>query len=343
MSCRRTKSDSFLLISLSLFLIVLYFASFYITKIEGVGINNLITTIRFLLAKLIKPLLIGTFIGGILSYVFPHKYTSYFLGGRGFRPLLNSLWIGIFSRKCFSENLNNALVQFRTGVPLGASLSCLLMSSFNSFSSIYLIIALFGFKNASVFYFSLALMSFSVGLIFDLLQYYKYIPKNEIISRLNPSFYLSLELKNDLKLFFNILKNRTKLMMHIRNIISDILILSRFNLKWILISILLSGIIEGAFPENIIVFLFNNSFNSELIILLIAFFLSMFSEGLIILGFLFFHMSGAFGTVFVFLLASILWRSFFTKNFRKIFGTKTVLYFLFLSLIITVFIGFVLN
>jgi uncharacterized membrane protein YraQ (UPF0718 family) len=343
MQSRRTRTDLAILIFLLVIVLAAYISSFYITKISGIGLNNFVSTVRLLIDKLFKPVILATLLSSVFSYVFPKKYTSYILAGSGFRPILNSLWIGLFSQNCSSQNLKVALIQYRSGLSLGATMTYLLMSPFNSFSTVFILFSLFGVKKALLFFVSLILVAFLLGVLADLLQYYKVFAKSVTVSRRNPNFSLQAELKQDLQKLIHEISNKKNLLLHCRNIISDIYIYSIFLIKWLLIGIVFAGILSGALTEELFFLIFSNSLRSQLLALLLSSFLAIWGLATIILTFLFYHMTGGFGTAFVFLTGSVLWSYFRSGDLKKVLGRKETIYFMFVSVLSFFIVGFVLN
>jgi uncharacterized membrane protein YraQ (UPF0718 family) len=226
---------------------------------------------------------------------------------------------------------------------LGTSLAYLIAVPFTSFSMIFVIISLFGLDNAMSLLFTILFIAFVTGVFADVLQYYKVFPRNEILSRRNPSFDVLANIQEDKIRFIKILKNYKKLLFHLREILSDIISIATVISKWALLGILLGGLIAGGLKENEIVFMFGDSVLAEFITLVLSAVIELFAEGLLVFAFLLFHMTGALGSVLVFLIGAVVFDFVETGVLKKVLGLKITLYFCFIPSLLAVVFGFVLN
>jgi uncharacterized membrane protein YraQ (UPF0718 family) len=343
MQSNRTRTDIIILVTLFIVILALYVTSFFALEIQSVGFSNLVNTVRYLADKIFMPLVFGSFISAVLNYTFPHKYKSYLLAGSSIFSIFNVLWIGLFTHKCNDKILYNGLSYYKSGMSLGASLAYLISVPFTSFSMIFVMISLFGFKDSISLLSVVLLIAFATGVFADLLQHYKIFPRNEILSRSNPSFDLISNIKSDFEFLFSVLKNSKSFIFHLKEIFSDWLSISMVLSKWTLLGLLLGGLVAGGLKESEILFLFGDSIISEFITLFLSMIIELFSEGLLLFAFLLFHMTGALGTVLVFIIGSIVFDFIETGALKKVMGVKITFFFAIFPAILAIVFGFVLN
>jgi len=343
MSRNRARTDTIVLVSILVAVLALYVASLYSTQIKGIAFNNLVSNIRFITDKILFPIIIGSIASAILNHIFPHKYRSYILAGSGIIPILNALWIGIFKNRSIYETLYTGLAQYKSGMTLGATITYLIISPYNSISLIILVVFLFGFKTSLIIYGSLAFIAFASGMFAEILQYSKFLPKSAMISRRDPNFNLADEISEDLQKFKKCLLSRRLLFKHLKEIVLDYLVVLKVVLKWSVLGVLMAGLIGGALKEKEIDFFFGEGVFSAISILFLAAILEIFSEGAIILAYMFYHLTGALGTAFLFLIMVNVIDFLEISDFRHIMGKKISAYYLFMPLVLSLIFTYILN
>ncbi len=233
-------------------------------------------------------ILLGFFLGGLIDIFVPEDLMVRFLGKRK-RNIFVAVFLGFLASACSHGILAIAISLFKKGASTAATLAFLLAAPWANLAITILLIAFFGIKAFLIIGGALLIAIFS-GLIFQFLERKGFIESN-------PKEKLAEEKR--VKFHWGGIINL------IKKILQSSWSLAKMVLWWILLGFFLASILGSFIPETFFHRYFGLSFFGLLATLALASIIEICSEGSAPLAFELFQKTGAFGNVFVFLMAGV--------------------------------------
>ena len=233
-------------------------------------------------------ILLGFFLGGLIDILVPEDFMVRLLGKRK-RSIFVAVFLGFLASACSHGILAIAVSLFKKGASTAATLAFLLAAPWANLAITILLIAFFGAK-AFLIIGGALLIAILAGLIFQFLE-----RKGLIESNLKEK--LSSE-KTD-RWHWPGMANLTK------GITKSSWSLAKMILWWILLGFFLASILGSFIPETVFHRYFGPTFFGVLATLALASVIEICSEGSAPMAFELFQKTGAFGNVFVFLMAGV--------------------------------------
>lgn len=233
-------------------------------------------------------ILLGFFLGGLIDILVPEDFMVRLLGKRK-RSIFVAVFLGFLASACSHGILAIAVSLFKKGASTAATLAFLLAAPWANLAITILLIAFFGAK-AFLIIGGALLIAILAGLIFQFLE-----RKGLIESNLKEK--LSSEKTN--KWHWPGMANLTK------GITKSSWSLAKMILWWILLGFFLASILGSFIPETVFHRYFGPTFFGVLATLALASVIEICSEGSAPMAFELFQKTGAFGNVFVFLMAGV--------------------------------------
>ena len=234
--------------------------------------------------------LLGLFVGGIISYFVPDGFIIRFLGQRRKQTLIYAVLAGFLMSACSHGILAIAIQLYKKGASVPAVITFLLASPW---ANLPMTILMFGFFGWKAIYIVLGAMSIALttGLIFMLLDHLGWIEGSSASAEVGD-------------VSWDRLKN-IKLNQAVRGVAAGAMSLANMVLWWILIGILAAALIGAYVPEHWFMQYLGPDFSGMLVTLLFATVIEVCSEGSSPIAFEIFAKTGALGNPFIFLMAGV--------------------------------------
>lgn len=233
-------------------------------------------------------ILLGFLLGGLIDIFVPENLMIKFLGKKK-RSIFIAVFLGFLASACSHGILAIAISLFKKGASTAATLAFLLAAPWANLAITILLIAFFGAK-AFLIIGGALLIAILAGLIFQFLE------RRGIIES-NLKKKLPQEKTN---------KWRWPGMSNlIKGVIKSSWSLAKMILWWILLGFFLASVLGSFIPETFFHRYFGPTFFGVLATLALASVIEICSEGSAPMAFELFQKTGAFGNVFVFLMAGV--------------------------------------
>ncbi|MBM3205656.1 hypothetical protein FJZ41_02275 [Candidatus Shapirobacteria bacterium] len=269
---------------------------------------------------------LGFLIGGLINIFVPEELMIKLLGKRK-RSILTAVLLGFLASACSHGILAIAVSLFKKGASTAATLAFLLAAPWANLAITILLLAFFGW-NALFIIGGALLIAILAGLIFQLLEKKGIIESNKK-EFLNPKKVESWHWPG----WFNLSKD----------LLSSSWSLAKMILWWIFLGLFLASILGSYIPEAFFHRFFGPSFWGMLSTLAFASIIEICSEGSAPMAFELWQKTGAFGNVFVFLMAGV------ATDFTEIgivftnIGKKAALALILVTIPLVLLLGFLFN
>jgi uncharacterized protein len=233
-------------------------------------------------------ILLGFLLGGLIDVFVPENLMARLLGKRK-RSIFVAVLLGFLASACSHGILAIAVSLFKKGASTAATLAFLLAAPWANLAITILLVAFFGFK-AFLIIGGALLVAIISGLIFQVLE------RKGIIES-NPEISLSEKILTG--------KSQARIIFSFKKIISSSWSLAKMVLWWILLGFFLASLLGTFIPETFFHRYFGPTLLGMLATLALASLIEICSEGSAPMAFELFEKTGAFGNVFVFLMAGV--------------------------------------
>ncbi len=253
------------------------------------------------LAKMIGPILIGFFVGGIIDYYVPQEYISKHLASKKKRTILFATGLGFLMSACSHGILALSVELHKKGASGPAVISFLLASPWANLPITFLLLGFFGLKGILIIGCAL-LVALTTGFFFQVLDHYGFIEKNRHSVAVKADFSIRKDLARRFKHRVWSFENFWK---DCRGIFKGMIELADMILVWLLIGMLLASFSAAFIPAHIFQNYFGPSLMGLLITMAAATILEVCSEGTAPLSFEIYKQTGALGNSFAFLMGGV--------------------------------------
>ena len=230
----------------------------------------------------------GFLIGGLIEVLVPENFMAYFLG-KGKKSIFIAVLLGFLASACSHGILAIAVSLYKKGASTAATLAFLLAAPWANLAITFLLFALFGPKALFIIGGAI-LVAIVSGLLLQVLEQRGLIEGHKE--------KITLSIKNIVWYwpgFSNLFKK----------LLASFVSLAKMVLWWVLIGFFLASILGSFIPESFMNRFFGANFLGMLATLGLATVVEICSEGSAPLAFEIWQKTGAFGNVFVFLMAGV--------------------------------------
>jgi len=231
---------------------------------------------------------LGFLIGGLIQTLVPEKLMVNLLG-KGKKSIFIAVLLGFLASACSHGILAIAVSLYKKGASTAATLAFLLAAPWANMAITILLFALFGAK-AFLIIGGAILVAVMAGFIF------RFLEQKGVIEGHKEEEIQERELEKWYWIGWSSL---------IREMLVSFWSLAKMVLWWVLIGFFLASILGSFVPESLFHRYFGPSFLGMLATLALATIIEICSEGSAPMAFELFQKTGAFGNVFVFLMAGV--------------------------------------
>jgi len=269
---------------------------------------------------------LGFLIGGLIEVLIPENLMAYFLG-KGKKSIFIAVLLGFLASACSHGILAIAVSLYKKGASTAATLAFLLAAPWANLAITVLLFALFGVK-ALLIIGGAILVAIISGLILQILE--------------QKGFIEGRKEKKDLTIK-NIAWYWPGWLNLIKKLLASFASLAKMILWWVLIGFFLASILGSFIPESFMNRFFGANFLGMLATLGLATVVEICSEGSAPLAFEIWQKTGAFGNVFVFLMAGVV--TDFTEFgiVMTNIGKKAAIALMVVSIPLVLLLGFLFN
>jgi len=246
-------------------------------------------------------ILLGLFFGGVIDYFIPREYVSHILAKPKKQTIFYSVILGFFMSACSHGILALSIELHKKGASNPAVIAFLLASPWANLPLTIMLIGFFGIKALYIIACALVI-AIVTGFIYQFLESRHLIESNKNVKESEKGFSILKDLKLRFKSYRFIPK---RIAQDIKGILSGSISLANMVLWWILIGIGLASLAAAYIPPTIFQNYMGPTLLGLLVTLIVATILEVCSEGTAPLAFEIYRQTGAFGNVFVFLMAGV--------------------------------------
>ncbi|MGH7198455.1 MAG: permease [Candidatus Omnitrophota bacterium] len=265
------------------------------------GLELFRLTVFEYLGKIWWAVLLGFFLGGLLERYVPREYISLILAKRKKRTILFSVLLGFAMSACSHGILALSVQLHKKGASTPGVVAFLLASPWANLPVTLLLFVFFGLKALYIILGAL-LIAFTTGVVFQFLEKRGQVEANRHTVDVAADYSILGDVSRRMK------EHRwsaEKLKRDSAVVLRGAWELADMVLCWILLGVALSGFAAAFIPAHFFQSYMGPSAGGLLVILGLATILEVCSEGTAPLAFEIFKQTGAFGNVFVFLMAGI--------------------------------------
>lgn len=254
--------------------------------------------------KMILPYLLGVGIGGVIDHVIPLRYVRYFLARQKKRTIGFALVLGVLMSVCSHGILAISMELYKKGASVPAVMAFLMASPWANFPMTILLITFFGLKGI-VFILAAVMVAGVTGLLFQVIEKQgwvapKYPPDEQLPEVTTVSFWTDIKAaRTDTDWSIR------GWSAHIRASLSGSWRLMQMTGGWLLIGAVIAAVTRYGVPSQVFHDWLGPSLTGMLATMGLASVIEVCSEGSAPMAFEIYHQTGAFGNVFVFLLAGV--------------------------------------
>lgn len=245
--------------------------------------------------------LLGLVLGGVMDHFIPREHISHLLARRKKRTVLYAVLLGFLMSTCSHGILALAVELYKKGASAAGVVAFLLASPWANLPLTILLLTFFGLK---ALYFICGAMgiAFVTGLAFQFLESKDLVEHNPNSVPMEEGFSLLGDIRARLK---NADFGMASMRAHIAGIWQGTVALSEMVLWWILLGMALASLAGAYIPQRIFHDYMGPTAAGLMVTLVLATVLEVCSEGTAPLAFELYRQTGAFGNVFVFLMAGV--------------------------------------
>ncbi len=265
------------------------------------GLGKLHNVLSMYLGKIAIPVLLGLFLGGVIEWLVPREYISHILAGKKKRTILYSVLAGFLMSACSHGILALSMQLYKKGASTSSVVAFLLASPW---ANLPITILMFGFFGLKALYIIVGALFVAVltGYLFQFFERQDMVEHNPHTVRIAKRFSILADIRARRK---RIVLSSTSVMAAWRTVWGGTISLANMVLWWILLGALLSSLAGAFIPEHFMHQYMGASLLGLCITLFIATIMEICSEGTAPLAFEIYRQTGAFGNVFVFLMAGV--------------------------------------
>ncbi|MFA5927840.1 MAG: permease [Candidatus Margulisiibacteriota bacterium] len=313
---------------------VLYISAYYIPFL-----SKLQMLLGMYLQKIALPVLIGLALGGIIEWLVPREYISKILSQSKKRTIIFAVFTGFLMTACSHGILALAIQLHKKGASGPAVVAFLLASPWANMAITILLFGFFGWK-AFVLILSAIIIAIITGWIFLFLEKKKWVESNPNTVDVDDNFSIRADIKARAKAVkFGLAPTINA----IGKIWEGSISLANMVLWWILLGTLLSSIAGALIPEAWMKAYMGSSILGLFVTLAVATVMEICSEGTAPLAFELYRQTGAFGNVFVFLMAGVVTDYTEIGLLWSNVGWRTAVFMPLITVPQVVFLGWVFN
>ena len=290
------------------------------------------------LKKVVVPLLIGLFLGGLIDRFVPREYIVRLLSGPKKRVIARATLLGFLASTCSHGCLALSLELYRKGASVPAVVSFLLASPWASMSLTFMLLSLFGAKGLMIIIAALGI-AFLTGLLFQRLARRGLIDPPAVTVEV-----ADVRIWEDVgRRFRGYPWTAAQLTGDARAVLAGMLPLGRMLLGWVQFGLILSAVLGAAVPHQTFIRLLGPSPLGLLLTLAVATVMEVCSEGTAPLAFELYRHTGALGNAFALLMAGVVTDYTELGALWTAVGKRTVLWMLLITLPLVIAVGLILN
>jgi len=282
---------------------------------------------------------LGIFLGSLLDYYVPREYISYFLAGHSRKTIFYAAFLGFLLSACSHGILALSMALYKKGASVAAVISFLLASPWANLSVTFLLLGLFGLKGV-VLIVSAVVVALMTGVLFQELEKHRWVENNPNTLQLHDGVSISEDFKRRWR---QKQWNRHTFQKDAYGVVRGMFLLSEMVLPWALLGVTLAGVVGAFVPIHLFTQFFGPNLLGLMVTLLSATVIEICSEGSSPLAFEIYHLGGAFGNSFVFLMAGV------ATDYTEIgllwanIGKRTALWMILLTTPQILFLGYCFN
>jgi len=246
-------------------------------------------------------ILAGLVLGGIIDRFIPREYISHILARPRKRTIFYSVILGFFMSACSHGILALSIELHKKGASNPAVIAFLLASPWANLPLTIMLIAFFGVKALFILCAAI-LIAVITGLIYQILESKGLIEINKNSEKVHDEFSITRDLKKRVSSYR---LSAAQLKEDIKGVYAGVISLGNMVLWWILIGIGLASLVAAYMPQSIFQNYMGPTFMGLIATLIVATVMEVCSEGTAPLAFEIYRQTGAFGNVFVFLMAGV--------------------------------------
>ena len=280
-------------------------------------------------------ILLGLLLGGIIDYYVPREIISHILAKPKKRTIFYSVILGFFMSACSHGILALSIELHKKGASNPAVVSFLLACPWANLTITIMLIGFFGLK-ALFIIISAIVIAIITGLIFQILERFNLIEKNENSVKLGEDFSIIDDIKKRFKGYRFSLAD-------IKGVYNGAVGLSNMVLWWVLIGMGLAGLAGAYIPSDLFQSYMGPTILGLFVTLALATIIEVCSEGSAPMAFEIFRQTAAFGNAFVFLMAGVV------TDYTEIgllwhnVGRKTAIWLPIIAVPQVILLGFIAN
>ena len=285
------------------------------------------------------PVFLGVMIGGIVDHFVPKQYVIKYLSGHKKRTVLYASAFGFLMSACSHGILALSMELHKKGASGPAVISFLLASPWANLPITFLLVGFFGWRGFLIIFAAL-LVSFSTGLLLQILDKRGWIEKNKNRISIEADFSIRKDLARRFK---NYQPSIPRFIQDIRGVTKGGLALADMVMTWVLLGIMLASAASAFVPTGIFHKFLGPSLLGLLTTLGLATLLEVCSEGTSPLAFEIYRQTGALGNAFAFLMGGVVTDVTEVGLVWQNLGKKTALWMLAISIPQVFILGFLFN